>query len=514
MSSPGDRLDSWKEIAAYFNRDKRTVQRWERNEGMPVHRHQHDKQGSVYAVRAELDEWWKGRRALIEREEQAEKDKVQVWPFAADAVRTPAPPEVASRYEVLAELGSGGMGVVYKARDRETGEVVAVKVLRTELAGDPSWMERFKEELRLARKVTHKNVCRIHDFVRMENCAYISMEFIDGDSLRHILNRFGALNARTCATITRQICSGLQEAHLQHVIHRDLKPENIMLDRGGQIKLMDFGIACSSQSHEQDARILGTPAYMAPEQAEGNPADARSDIYAAGLILYEMTTGRPAFSGETPTEIALKQLRETPAAPRSLELGIPQRIESAILRALQKSPEERFQSAEEFAQALSSEAASPAVLGSTQTEELLHPAQATHWQKFDWLLLAGGITGAILFFVLVGRVLPYGIYRIELSRSGAIARAESLVRAYAPELRRGTYVARFDAGLQLLGLPELAAQTGTSLAFERARLHAHSWSVSLSNSAKPEEAFSNASSRMDFNVQGALSFLHFAREPN
>src|SRR5437867_286014 len=169
--SPGDRLDSWKEIAAYFNRDKRTVQRWERNEGLPVHRHQHDKQGTVYAVKAELDEWWKSRRVRIEREEQAEKDNVLNWPVPADTIRTPVPPQVAIRYEALAELGSGGMGVVYKARDRETGETVALKVLRAELAGDPVWMERFKEEVRLARKITHKNVCRIHEFVRTEGCA-------------------------------------------------------------------------------------------------------------------------------------------------------------------------------------------------------------------------------------------------------------------------------------------------------------------------------------------------------
>jgi serine/threonine protein kinase len=513
IPSPGDRLDSWKEIAAYFNRDKRTVQRWERNEGMPVHRHQHDKQGTVYAVRAELDEWWKGRRARIEQEEQAERSNVLHWPISADAIRTPVPPEIATRYEVLGELGSGGMGVVYKARDRETREIVALKVLRAELASDPVWMERFKEELRLARKITHKNVCRIHEFVRAKDCAYISMEFVEGDSLRQILNRFGSLNARTCVTITRQICLGLQEAHLQQVIHRDLKPENVMLDRSGQIKLMDFGIACSSQTDDQqEARVLGTPAYMAPEQAEGNAADVRSDIYAVGLILYEMITGRPAFSGETPHEVALKQASEAPTAPRSLEPGIPEQIERAILRALQKSPAERFQTAEEFAQALSSELATPTALEPTQTEELLQPVQATHWQRFDWVLLAAGIAGAILFFVLSGRVLPYGIYRLELSRSGAVARAESLVRAYAPELRHGAYVARFDAGLQLLGLPQLAARTGTNQTLEQARLHARSWGVSLSHSGRPEDAFSQGSSRFDFDTHGALTLLRFVHE--
>jgi tRNA A-37 threonylcarbamoyl transferase component Bud32 len=510
--APGDRLDSWKEIAAYFNRDKRTVQRWERQEGMPVYRHQHDKQGTVYAAKAELDEWWKGRRARIEREEHEKKTNILNWPIPADAIRTPMPAGVAARYEVLAEIGSGGMGVVYKARDRETGEVVALKVLRVELANDPVWMERFKEELRLARRVTHRNVCRIHEFVRTEDCAYISMEFVDGDSLREILNRFGALNARTCVTVTRQICAGLQEAHAQGVIHRDLKPENVMLDRTGQIKLMDFGIASSPQAQEErDTRILGTPAYMAPEQTEGNTVDVRSDIYAVGLILYEMTTGRPAFSGNTPVEIALKQVREAPTAPRTLEPGIPERIEKAILRALSKTPQERFQSADEFAQSLAADSESLPTLEAAQTEALLEPVQAAHWQKVDWLLLACGILGAILLSVLGGRALPYRIYRLELSRSEAIAKAESLVRAYAPELRHGEYAARFDAGLQLLGLPKLAARKGASATLEQTRLHAHSWSVSHNNSGRPEDAFSLASSRFDFDVQGNLTFLRFAR---
>ncbi len=511
--SPGDRLDSWKEIAAYFNRDKRTVQRWERQEGMPVHRHQHEKQGTVYAVKVELDEWWKGRRARIEREEQAARNNVLNWPIPADAIRTPVPDGVNGRYEVLRELGRGGMGVVYKARDRETGEVVAVKVLRAELANDPAWMERFKEELRLARRITHKNVCRVHDFVRTEDCAYISMEFVDGDSLRQILNRFGALNARTCVTVTRQICAGLQEAHAQEVIHRDLKPENVMLDRSGQIKLMDFGIASSPRTRdEKDAQVFGTPAYMAPEQTEGGPVDTRTDTYAVGLILYEMIAGHPAFSDKAPPGASLKQARQGPSAPGHFEPGTPPQIESTILRALRKTPEERFQTAEEFARSLSSEAATPTVLGPAQTEELLQPAQATHWRRSDWLLLGGGIAGAILFFVLSSRVLPYGIYRLELSRSGAIARAESLVRAYAPELRHGAYVARFDTGLQLLGLPKLAVQRGTSQALELARLHAHSWSVSLSHSGRPEDAFSQGSSRFDFDTHGALTFLRFVHE--
>ena len=509
--SPADRLDSWKEIGAYFNRDKRTMQRWERLEGMPVHRHLHDKQGTVYALKRELDEWWKGRRARIEREEQEKKTNVLNWPVPPDAIRTPVPTGVGVRYEVLGEMGGGGMGVVYKARDRETGEVVALKVLRAELTSDPTWMEKFKEELRLARKITHKSVCRIHDFARTDDCAYISMEFVEGDSLRQILNRFGALNARTCITIVRQICAGLQEAHAQQVIHRDIKPENVMLDRNGQIKLMDFGIASSPGAPaERGKEILGTPAYMAPEHAEGGPVDERSDVYAVGLILYEMSTGRPAFSWGTPIENALKQVREAPASPRALEPGIPERIEKTIQRALHKSPQERFQSVNELAEMLTPEGEPPSSLEPAQTEALLEPVKAAHWQRLDWLLLAGGIAGGVLFFLLGSRVLPYGIYRLELSRSEAIAKAESLVRAYAPELRHAEYVARFDAGLQLLALPKLAAQKGARAAMEQAQLHALSWSVSQTKPGKPEEAFSPGSSRFDFDVRGNLMLLRFA----
>jgi serine/threonine protein kinase len=406
-ASPEACLDSWKEIAAYFNRDKRTVQRWERNEGMPVHRHQHDKHGTVYALKAELDEWWKGRRARIERQEEAEKHSILKWPAPVDAIRTPVPVSVDARYETLAEIGSGGMGIVFKARDRETGEVVALKVLRTELAKDEAWMDRFKDELRLARKVTHRNVCRIHEFVRTEDCAYISMEFVDGESLRQILNRFGALSARTAVGISEQICAGLAEAHEEGVIHRDLKPENIMLDRHGQIKVMDFGVAARLGIHEQNpGQILGTPAYMAPEQTEGRTPDKRTDVYAVGLILYEMVTGRPAFVGNTPLEVALKQVREMPAKPSSLERGIPERVESAIIKSLQKSPQARFQTARELAEALKDEFEARPVLAPSETIELLRHVEGPRWRKWDWVLLALGLASAAAFLLLNQRVWP------------------------------------------------------------------------------------------------------------
>ena len=257
------------------------------------------------------------------------------------------------RYEILSVVGRGGMGVVYKARDRETGEVVALKVLQSGLSADPGVLERFKNELRLARRITHKNVCRIHEFNRSGDLAYISMEFVDGESLRDMLRRRGKLDPEQSVGLAQQVCAGLQEAHAQGVVHRDLKPENIMVDRSGVVKLMDFGIARSldgATSHTHG--IIGTPAYMAPEQAEGRPVDRRTDIYSLGLILFEMFTGTQAFQGQTLVEVVLKQIRERPPMPSSLEPSLPANLEEAVLRCLKKDPERRFQSVDELSAVL------------------------------------------------------------------------------------------------------------------------------------------------------------------
>ncbi len=257
------------------------------------------------------------------------------------------------RYEILNVVGRGGMGVVYKARDRETGEVVALKVLQSGLSADPGVLERFKNELRLARRITHKNVCRIHEFNRSGDLAFITMEFVDGESLRDMLRRSGKLNPELSVSVAQQVCAGLQEAHAQGVVHRDLKPENIMVDRSGVVKLMDFGIARSldgATSHTHG--IIGTPAYMAPEQAEGRPVDHRTDIYSLGLILFEMFTGTQAFQGQTLVEVVLKQIRERPPMPSALEPSLPATLEEAVLRCLKKDPERRFQSVDELSAVL------------------------------------------------------------------------------------------------------------------------------------------------------------------
>jgi serine/threonine protein kinase len=269
---------------------------------------------------------------------------------AASAAASPSlsPAAIAAlgeRYEILGEAGHGSMGNVYKARDRETGETVALKLLKPEIASDQAMMDRFKNELLFARKITHKNVCRVYEFNRVAGIAYTSMEFVEGESLRSVLNRFGGLPQRKATDLALQICSGLKEAHAQGIVHRDLKPENVMIDGQGNVKIMDFGIARSMEAGTRlTGSMVGTPAYMAPEQVAGKPVDYRTDIYSLGLMLYEMFTGVPAFSADNSIAVALKQMREDPPPPHEVEPNIPVATERAILKCLEKDPAKRFQS--------------------------------------------------------------------------------------------------------------------------------------------------------------------------
>src|ERR1035437_5229261 len=253
------------------------------------------------------------------------------------------------RYEILGELGRGGMGIVYKARDRETGEVMALKILKPEIAADLRIIERFKNELLLAHRITHHNVARLYEFHRAGDTLYLSMEYVEGESLRALLHRTGKLDVAHGLDIARQLAAGLADAHRQSIAHRDLKPENIMLTASGEVKVLDFGISrYYADNVTATGGFIGTPAYMAPEQAEGTPTDHRTDIYALVLILYEMFTGTKAFSGDSPVSLALKQLRESPQPPDMLAPDLPAHVEQAILKCLEKDPADRFQSVEEL----------------------------------------------------------------------------------------------------------------------------------------------------------------------
>jgi formylglycine-generating enzyme required for sulfatase activity len=263
-----------------------------------------------------------------------------------------APPMIgavfASRYEIKTELGGGGMGIVYKALDQETGDEVAVKVLRPEVAADAVSLERFKNELRVARKITHRNVCRVYEFARVGPLAYITMELVEGQTLKDLLDEQGPPPWDEAVHIGVELCDGLAEVHRQSAVHRDLKPANVMLHGNMEVKLMDFGIAgFGNTGLTMPGLAMGTPRYMAPEQVQGFPVDSRTDVYSFGLCLYEMMTGKPVFAAESPIEVAMKQVQEAPVPPSRHNSQIPDAVEKVILRCLEKDPNTRYRTAAE-----------------------------------------------------------------------------------------------------------------------------------------------------------------------
>ncbi len=260
----------------------------------------------------------------------------------------------ADRYQIIEELGQGGMGRVYKAFDKEVDEKIALKLLKPEIAADLKTIDRFRNELKLARKIAHKNVCRMYDLNRHEKAYYITMEYVPGEDLKSFLKRSKLLTPSTIVSVGKQVCEGLIEAHRLGIIHRDLKPQNIMIDKDGNARIMDFGIARSLKGKGVTAEgvIIGTPDYMSPEQIEGTGIDHRSDIYSLGVVLYEMVAGHVPFEGETAFSVAMKHKDELPKNPREFNPHMPGDLCSIILKCLEKDKDRRFQSAGELLSAL------------------------------------------------------------------------------------------------------------------------------------------------------------------
>jgi len=254
---------------------------------------------------------------------------------------------LADRYEIVRLLGEGGMGAVYRARDRELDREVALKVIRPELARNAQVLGRFKQELILARQVTHRNIIRIFDLGSDRGTRFITMEYIEGEDLSSILARRGKLPAKEAADIIRQACLGLEAAHAEGVVHRDLKPQNIMLDAQGKVSVMDFGIARSvdTSNMTRTGALLGTPTYMSPEQAQGQKVDARSDLYTLGVIFYELVTGAPPFAADNPMATLVRRIQEKPAPPVSLEPSLPPALNAIILKMLATNAADRYQQA-------------------------------------------------------------------------------------------------------------------------------------------------------------------------
>jgi len=256
---------------------------------------------------------------------------------------------LADRYEIIEELGKGGMGRVYRVEDTKLKQEVALKLIKPEISSDKKTIERFRNELKIARNIRHKNVCGMFDLGEAEGARFITMEYVSGEDLKSFILRAAPLSTSRTISITKQVCEGLTEAHRLGVVHRDLKPSNIMIDKEGNVRIMDFGIArsLSTKGITGAGVMIGTPEYMSPEQVEGKETDQRSDIYSLGVILYEMVTGRVPFEGDTPFTIGVKHKSETPKNPKELNAQIPEDLSRVILKCLGKDREQRYQSSDE-----------------------------------------------------------------------------------------------------------------------------------------------------------------------
>lgn len=253
------------------------------------------------------------------------------------------------RYKIIKKLGTGGMATVYLAEDQELGRRIAIKILNSKHAADQQFVERFRREASSAAGLSHPNIVQIYDRGNAEGTYYIAMELIDGRSLKELVIQRGPSPILVAVNYGRQILAALRFAHRNGVVHRDIKPHNVLVDDEGRIKVTDFGIARAGASEMTEVgSIIGTAQYLSPEQARGAPVDDRSDLYSVGVLLYELLTGEAPYSGDTPVEIAMKHLSAIPEPPSVKRPEIPPALDAVVLRALAKSPDDRYQSAEEM----------------------------------------------------------------------------------------------------------------------------------------------------------------------
>ena len=323
---------------------------------------------------------------------------------------------VAERYRIISLLGRGGMGEVYKAEDLKLDQTVALKFLPESFARDQAALARFRNEVRITRQISHPNVCRVYDIGEVDGRTFLSMEFIDGEDLSSLLRRIGRLPGDKATEIARQICAGLAAAHDNGVLHRDLKPANIMIDGRGKARVTDFGIAVAAQEVQGDGVIAGTPTYMAPEQLSGKEVTEQSDIYALGLVLYELFTGKRVFEESSVSNLLKLHDQSTPTTPSSHVKNIDPVVEKIILRCLEKDLKKRPASAIQVAAALpgGDPLQAALALGETPSPEMVAAAgEKTGLRPATAVTLLAAIVMAIGIYALVSN---RGDIRVRLFR--------------------------------------------------------------------------------------------------
>lgn len=343
--------------------------------------------------------------------------------------------ELGQRYRIESLLGQGGMGRVYKAYDKELDRLIALKVLQPELASDAHAMQRFKQELLLASRISHKNILRIHDLGEADNVKFISMAFVDGPDLHRVL-RAEKLSIERAQDIAQQLCEALDAAHSEGIVHRDLKPQNVLVGAGNHVYVSDFGLAKSLESSAsgmtRTGQYLGTPRYMAPEQVESGQVDKRTDLYALGLILFEMVTGEDAFKGESTLQIMYRRVKEKPPNPKQINPEVPDYLARIILRCLERDPAHRYQDAREILTDLRAARVTPAAKGLAG----ILPDIARRW----WIAAAVAILLAALLAIPSVR---------HIFRRGGQGPAATAAPPGVPPLSSGRFIAVLP--LQVLG---------------------------------------------------------------
>ena len=339
---------------------------------------------------------------------------------------------VDGRYRVLKRLGTGGMAEVWCAEDEVLGRNVALKLLGSRYAEDPEFRERFRREARAAAGLTHPNIVGIFDRAEWDGTPYIAMELVDGRTLKELVTQRGPMPVDVAIDLTEQLLKALGYAHKRGIVHRDVKPQNVIIDGEGQAKVADFGIARAVNSDmTETGTIVGTVQYLSPEQAHGQPVDQRSDLYSAGVVLYELLTGQVPFEGEAPVSIALKHVSERPVPPSQLRPGLPPAIESVVLRALEKDPAFRFQSADEFITALENARRAPTRRVVQEPVPVAPPERARAGGCGCWRLLAVVAIGLGFYYLLGGKqvTVPNVVGR-EASEAADILHDEGLEVAF------------------------------------------------------------------------------------